>query len=43
MAYVDSVHSGGDVGIGDVAVHTTVLFDRLCSTLFRVFLLLLIC
>ena len=26
MAYVDSVHSGGDVGIGDVTVHTHALY-----------------
>jgi len=43
MAYVDCVHSGGDVGIGDEAVHTNVLFDISSSTLFRVFPLMLIC
>ena len=42
MAYVDCVHSGGDVGIGDEAVHTNVLFDISSSTLFRVFPLMLI-
>ena len=35
MAYVDSVHSGGDVGIGDVTVHTHALYGLIYSTLCR--------